>query len=313
MYRLRTKPPALLVVTGPTASGKTALAVALAERLDGEIINADSRQFYRGMDIGTAKPTADELARVPHHMLDVLDPDGPCSLAWFLDAAHAAILDIRTRGRLAVLAGGTAQYVRALVEGWNVPRAEPDPALRAVLAARAAIEGGQALHAELEQADPDRAAQIDPRNVRRVIRALEVVAARQRAPLPLPAPRADLGRIAALAIRWPRAALYARIDARVEAMFAAGFVEEVRRLNAAGYSCALPSFSAIGYREVCGHLRGELTIDEAITRTQLATHRLARSQDTWFRAFPLPIHWLDAGPALPERALAVVQATLPED
>lgn len=291
--------PAVVVVVGPTASGKSDLAVALAERFDGEIVNADSRQVYRGMDIGTAKPPPEVRARIPHHLIDIRNPDEPFSLHDFLSLADAAVRDICRRGRLPFVVGGTGQYVWALVEGWQAPPVPPDPVFRAELAARAARDGGAALYAELMALDPAAAQAIDPRNVRRVIRALEVIRATGR---PFSAQRSkgkSPYRALVLGLRLSRETLYRRIDRRVEEMFASGLVEEVRRLVAAGYSCDLPAMRSIGYAEVCGYLRGDRTLAEAVAQVKTATHRLARMQANWFRASDPRIHWLDAEAGLP--------------
>ncbi|MGH2588558.1 MAG: tRNA (adenosine(37)-N6)-dimethylallyltransferase MiaA [Dehalococcoidia bacterium] len=296
-------------MVGPTASGKTALAVALAERFGGEIVNADSRQFYLGMDIGTAKPTAGERARAVHHLIDVADPDETCGLAWFLDRAHAVIATIRARRALPIVCGGTSQYVRALLEGWEVPRVPPDPALRARLEARVASDGVAALHTELADLDHEAAMRVDDRNPRRVIRALEIAlsgGARERSTVR----REPIDRALVLGISLERTELYGRIDQRVDAMFEAGLVEEVRSLEASGRGCSSFAFDAIGYREVCDLLRGELTLEEARSRTKLATHRLARTQSAWFRRSDPRITWLSAGPDLEERAIAVTEAFL---
>jgi tRNA dimethylallyltransferase len=299
----------VLFVVGPTAAGKTALAIALAERFGGEIVNADSRQFYRGMDIGTAKPTPEEQARAPHHLVDVAEPDEACGLAWFLDHAHAAIGGIRERGHLPIVCGGTGQFIRALLEGWEVPRVPPDPALRATLESRLEREGVTALAAELARVSPESAARVDARNPRRVIRALEVALA--GAPSDGPPPhREPLDRRLVLGIHVDRRLLYQRIDERVDAMFAAGLVEEVRALTAEGRGCGSFAFNAIGYRQVCDFLAGNSTLEEARSRTKLATHRLARSQDAWFRRSDPRITWLDAGPDLEQQAVEVTSAFL---
>ena len=300
--------PRLVFVVGPTAAGKTALAIALAERFGGEIINADSRQVYRGMDIGTAKPTPAELARAPHHLIDTRNPDETWSLGEFTEAASALIGDITGRGRMPIVAGGTGQYARALLQGWQAPDVPPDPALRADLLARAEAGQGSALHAELAERDPQAAAAIDPRNVRRVVRALEVVTLTGW-PFSEQRRRGDLAfRPLVLGLAVERGRLYARIDERVEAMFAAGLVEEVRGLLARGYLCDLPALSSIGYAEVCGLLAGALTLAETIARTKTATHRLVRRQAAWFRSADPTIHWLDANEGPPvEQATALVR------
>ena len=283
-----------LAIVGATATGKTALAVALAERLRGEIVNADSRQVYRGMDIGTAKPTEAEQRAARHWLIDVADPREPLTLATYLDLARAAIHDIHARERVAIICGGTGQYVWALLEGWTVPRVPPDHALREELAQIAEREGVEALVEELRAADPVSAERIDPRNVRRVIRAIEVMRAtgrpfsesRSRSQTDIATP------IVGLTIQ--RARLYERIDRRVDAMIAAGLVEEVRRLQSGGCGCDLPAMSSIGYRQVCDHLSGAYTLEEAVTRIKTETHRLARMQHAWFREDDARIAWLDA-------------------
>ncbi|HEX5479442.1 MAG TPA: tRNA (adenosine(37)-N6)-dimethylallyltransferase MiaA [Dehalococcoidia bacterium] len=300
----------LVAVVGPTATGKTALAVELARALGGEILNADSRQVYRGMDIGTAKPTAAEQAAARHWLIDCVDPDERYSLAAFLDGARGALDDIAARGMMPVVAGGTGQYVWALIEGWTVPRVEPDASLRAELEALAARDGSAAVAAVLEAEDPPSADSIDLNNVRRMIRAIEVTRAtgrrfsewQEKTGPPLPDVRIiGLGR--------PRDGLYARIDARVDAMIAAGLVDEVRALITAGYGCELASMSGIGYRQVCAYLRGEVALEAAVAEIKTDTHRLARMQHTWFRGDDARIHWLDAGaPDLRARALAIVRA-----
>jgi tRNA dimethylallyltransferase len=287
----------LLAIVGATATGKTALAIALANALDGEIINADSRQIYRGMDIGTAKPTLAARASARHWLIDVVAPDEPFTLASFLDLANAAIDDVLRRGKLPIVAGGTAQYVWALLEGWRVPRVPPDRGLRAELEDIASQQGAEAVAAILREIDPASADSIDARNVRRVIRAIEVTRATGR---PFSAwQQKDTPQHAAriIGLRIENDALYRRIDARVDAMIEAGLPRETEALIAQGYGCDLPSMSGIGYRQICEHLRGERTLDDAIARIKTETHRLARMQRTWFRADDPRITWLDAGAA----------------
>jgi tRNA dimethylallyltransferase len=300
----------LLAVVGPTASGKTALALALAERFDGEIINADSRQIYRLMEIGTAKPSAADRARVPHHLVDVVWPDEPLSLAQYQTAAIAAIADVRARGRLPLLVGGTGLYVRAVVDGLAIPAVPPQPELRAELEAEARSHGLAALHARLAALDPASAAAIDAANLRRLIRALEVsiVTGRpfseQRGARPTPYDPLLLG------LNTARDRLYAWADARVDAMLAAGLLDEVAALMARGYAWNLPALSSLGYREMGAHLRGELSLDEATARMKLATHALIRRQLTWFRS-DSRIHWLNAAdPALADEASVLSAAWL---
>jgi tRNA dimethylallyltransferase len=301
----------LLATVGATATGKTALTVRLAEQLGGEIVNADSRQVYRGMDIGTAKPASEERARVRHWLVDVVDPDGPFSLGRYLDLARAALEGCWSHGVLPILAGGTGQYVWALLEGWQVPRVPPDGALRAELEARVEREGVASLAAELERVDPAYAARVDKQNSRRVIRALEVY---QRTGRPISSCRTRVPpdfSWRAIGLACEREELYRRIDARVDAMMAAGLLEEVRGLIERGYSRSLPSMSGIGYRQLCQHLAGELSLDEAVERIKTETHRLARMQRNWFRPGDDRITWIDVtrGDSFPE-VLRVVESEL---
>ncbi|GIW11070.1 MAG: tRNA dimethylallyltransferase [Dehalococcoidia bacterium] len=287
----------LVAIVGPTGTGKTALAIALAERLDGEIINADSRQVYRGMDIGTAKPTAEQRARVPHHLFDLVEPNEPFTLSDYLTLVRQEIPAIAARGRLPFLVGGSGLYVRAVLEGLRPPPVPPDPQLRQQLSQRAEREGTAALVAELTARDPVGAARIDPRNIRRLVRALEVVlttgqpfsALGQRCPPPY--------RTLRIGLTLERAALYRRLDARTEAMLAAGWVEEVRRLRERGFGPELPALSGHGYRELLAYLDGQLSLEAARQRIAQLTHRYVRQQYTWFRLDDPGIVWFDASRA----------------
>ena len=308
--------PLVVAVVGATATGKTALAIALARRLGGEIINADSRQVYRGMDIGTAKPTSAEQAAARHWLIDVVAPDQPFTLANFLDQANAAVDDVLSRRRMPIIAGGTGQYVWALLEGWRVPRVPPNRELRAELEALAERDGADALAAELRAIDPASADAIDPRNVRRVIRAIEVTRATGRRFSEWQERERPAFDATIIGLGMQRAALYTRIDARVDAMMsgrtaagAGGLVDEVRGLNAAGYGCDLPPMTGIGYRQACEHIAGECSVEEAAARIKTETHRLARMQHTWFRANDARIGWLDAdAPDLVEQATKLAAA-----
>lgn len=280
--------------------------MALARRLDGEIVGADSRQVYRSMDIGTAKPPPSDQRLVPHHLIDVADPDEPFGLAQYLDLATAAIVDIRKRGRLPIVVGGTGQYVWSLIEGWKVPRVPPNHAFRSALEGRAQQEGAAALHAELAHRDPIAAAEIHPNNVRRVIRALEIFSTTGQPPSALRALRSPSEDTIVYGLRLSRQEIYERIDRRIDAMFAAGFVDEVRGLLEAEYDPALPSMSGIGYAQVVQYLQGDGSLDEAIGATKTATHRLARQQATWFRLDDQRIIWI--APDEVERAVALVAA-----
>lgn len=303
----------LVALVGPTASGKTALALALAERLPqalglrgAEIVSADSRQIYRLMDIATAKPTAEERARVPHHLLDVVWPDESYTLAEYQRDAQAAIAGIWARGSLPLLVGGTGLYVRAVVDGLAIPEVAPQPALRAELEAEVAAHGTGALLERLRALDPVAAERIDPRNPRRVIRALEVCIVSGRPFSEQQGSRPTPYRTVMLGLNMARDALYARADARIAAMLAAGLVAETQALVARGYAWSLPSMSSLGYREIGAYLRGELMLAEAVVRFEQATHAYIRRQLTWFRP-DARIHWLDAAQPL-ETLAAQAQA-----
>lgn len=292
----------LVAVVGPTAAGKSDLAVALAKRFGGEIVNADSRQVYRGMDAGTAKPSRETRARLPHHLYDIVDPAESYSLARYRRDALAACEDIWARGRVPWLVGGTGQYVWALLEGWRVPEVAPRPALRAELRALAEREGAEALHARLRVVDPAGAERIDARNVRRVVRALEVWEATGE-PIGVRQTKGDPGFVwRALGADRERDQLVWRINRRTEAMYAGGLVEETRALLDVGLPPAASALSSIGYAEAVRELRGEITREKAIELTKRATKRLARRQRQWFRRQDPRIVWADG----PEAAAGAV-------
>lgn len=283
----------LISIVGPTAIGKSGIALELARQLDGEIVNADSRQVYRRMDIGTAKPTAEERAPVPHHLFDIIEPDEDFSLARYKDLASEAIASIHQRNRVPLLVGGSGQYVWAILEGWSIPRVAPNARVRRDLEKRAASEGGDVLYRELENIDPKAAARIDPRNVRRVIRALEVCLSSGKRFSDLSFKQAPDFSALVIGLTAERPLLYERIDARVDRMIARGLVAEVRDLVDAGYSLTLPSMSGLGYRQIGQYLNGEITLAEAVQRIKYETHRFARQQYTWFRPDDRRIQWFD--------------------
>jgi len=297
----------VVAIIGPTAVGKTALAVELAQHFDGEIVSADSRQFYRGMDIGTAKPTPDELAQVPHHLIDVADPDEPWSLAAFKREAGAALAEIHRRGKLPFLVGGTGQYIYGLLDDWQIPNQQPDTRLRAVLEAWGSQLGPYPFHQKLVLIDPAAAAVIQPENLRRTIRALEVIFltghrfSEQRRLGVSPYSLLKIGLIR------PRAELYVRVDARIAAMLADGLVEEVRQLRQRGFTADLPTLSAIGYREICAYLDGKMSLDEAVTQMKRFTRDYIRRQANWFKHNDPSIHWLSASPTAAAQAVALIE------
>jgi tRNA dimethylallyltransferase len=299
------RPGTVVAVVGPTAAGKTALSLALAHALGGEIVNADSMQLYRGMDIGTAKLPVDDRQGIKHHVLDIWAVTEPASVAEYQQHARKAIDDITARGRVPLLVGGSGLYLRAVLEDFEFPGT--DPALRAALEADLAVHGPAPLHERLRAADPAAAARILPTNGRRIVRALEVIALTGRPfTAELPAPRPVYPAIP-LGIDRDTADLDARIDGRVDAMWAAGLVEEVRRLVAVGLRDGRTASRALGYQHVLASLDGHCTDDEARAATARATRRFVRRQRSWFRRDP-SVRWLDAGRAdLTDAALAILE------
>ena len=284
----------LVAIVGPTGVGKSALAVEVAQRIDGEIVSADSRQVYRYMDIGTAKPTAEQRSAVPHHLIDVVDPFEEYSLALFLRHARLAIADIMGRSRVPVFVGGTGQYVWGLLEGWEVPVAPPAYGLRRELEARADAEGADSLHRELADLDPDAAGRIDPRNVRRVVRAIEVHHLSEGGLPSVPRRRAPSFNQVLVGLTLDRADLDRRTDRRVDAMIEAGWVAEVRGLLNRGYGRDLPSMSGLGYKELGMHVDGETSLEQAVEVIKRRTRRLSRQQYGWFRPSDERIRWFQA-------------------
>ncbi len=295
----------LVALFGATASGKTAVAVAAAQHLPCEVIAADSRQLRRGMLIGTASPTPEERAAAPHHLIEIAEPDAPWTLADWLDAARVAIEDVWARGATPLLVAGTGQYAWALLEGWQVPPVEPNPARRNELEVLAEAESAAAVHAVLAALDPARAERIDPANLRRVIRAIEIVEATGEPVRPLER-RAPEWPWRAIGLQWERESLYDRADQRAEAMYEAGLVEETRTLIER-YGDSFEALRSIGYAEAARLLRGELTPEQALERTRTATHRLIRQQGTWFRAEDDRIDWIE-GADVAVAASAIVAA-----
>jgi len=290
---MRSSKAPLVLIVGPTAVGKTELAIQLAERLpsSGEIVSADSRLFYRGMDIGTAKPSPEEQARVPHHLIDIADPDEILSLAVFQQKAHEAIADIHTRSKIPFLVGGTGQYIRAVTEGWNPPEVKPDERLRSELEKMKEERGIYWLHEGLKNLDPLAAEKIDPRNYRRTIRALEVILTTGKRFSEQRGQSESPYRLITIGLTRPRAELYERVDQRIDAMFANGFLDEVKNFLDQGYSPSLPTMSAIGYRECIRVVHGELNQEQAKAEIRRATRIFVRRQANWFKESDPNIKW----------------------
>ncbi len=291
--------PLLVAIVGPTAAGKTDCALAVAEQLNAEIVSADSMQIYRGMDIGTAKPSAEQRARVPHHMIDIVNPDEPYNVAEYARDAHAAIAEILARGKLPLLVGGSGLYVRAVTCDMDLPVAPPNPKLRAELAELAQREGREAVHARLAAVDPASAQRIHPNDLKRVIRAIEVFhetgrpLSQQYRSKPPPSSRYD---VLLFGLTCARSALYERIERRIDNMLARGLVDEVRGLLQRGYDPQLQSMQAIGYKEIAAYLLGEIPFAEAERLLRRNTRRFAKRQLTWFRADDR-ISWIDVDAA----------------
>ena len=283
----------VLAIVGPTGVGKSRLALRLAQAFDGEIVSADSRQVYRYMDVGTAKPSREELSLIPHHLIDIVDPDESFSLAQYQRLAYKAIEGIHQHDKLAILVGGSGLYVWSVLEGWGIPQVPPDLEFRHSLEEKAARVGGRELYDELTRVDPVAAQRIDPRNVRRTIRALEV---HRRAEVPfsqLQRKQAPPFETLIVGLTADRGELYRRIDLRIDEMIEQGLVDEVKQLVNRGYGFNLPAMSGIGYRQIGMFLRGELTLAAAIQQIKFETHRLVRQQYTWFQLKDDRIKWFD--------------------
>ncbi|HSG17299.1 MAG TPA: tRNA (adenosine(37)-N6)-dimethylallyltransferase MiaA [Anaerolineae bacterium] len=279
----------LLVVVGPTGVGKTAFSMMLANDFGGEIISADSRLLYRGMNIGTDKPSASDQALVPHHLVDVCQPDETITLAQYKRLADAAIADVHRRENLPLLVGGTGQYVKAIVEGWSIPEIAPKIGLREALQKL----GGTELYRWLAYLDPSSAKAIEVKNVRRVIRALEVTLISGQPMSQLRRKEPPPYDIKMIGLTCDREVLYKRIDERVDRMMADGLVEEVEGLKAKGYSRALPAMSGLGYRQIMAYLEDESSLAASVERIKFETHRFARQQHNWFRPDDDNIDWYD--------------------
>lgn len=287
----------LVAIVGPTAVGKSRLGLRLAAEFGSdevaEIVGADSRQVYRHLDIGTAKPSAADMSAVRHHLVDIINADEDFSLARYLDLASVAIADIQRRGRLPLLVGGSGQYVWSVLEGWRIPPVPPDAEYRRQLEQRAGEEGGLALFEELVAVDPEAARAIDPRNVRRVIRALEVG---KNSLVPFSQLRKKVApdfEILTIGLTAAREELHRRTDLRIDEMIDRGLVAEVEGLYRMGYGPELVAMSGVGYRQIGAFLRDEMTLAEAVAETKTETHRLLRQQHAWFRADDPRIRWFD--------------------
>ncbi len=285
----------LIAVVGPTAVGKSAAAVRIAQRYNGEIINADSRQIYKFMDIGTAKPGEAERAGIPHHLLDIINPDESYSVALYQRSANNIINIVQGRDTIAVLTGGSGQYVWSVIEGWQIPEVEPDHGFRADMEKLARDAGADALYSKLVAIDPDAAGKISPNNVRRVVRALEIYQQTGLKPSVLQTKRGVPYPVLIIGLTAKREHLYDLINTRTDRMIEAGFLEEVQKLLQMGYSASIPSMSSLGYKQIASYLNGEMDLAEAVQKIKYETHRFARNQYVWFRLRDSRIRWFDIG------------------
>ncbi len=300
----------LILIVGPTAVGKTELAIQLAEHFNGEIVSADSRLFYRGMDIGTAKPTRAEMREVPHHLIDIAEPDEVLSLAVFQQEATEVIADIHKRNKLPFLVGGTGQYVRAVTQGWTPPQVEPDERLRNELEKQKEEKGIYWLYDKLKQLDPDAADKIDARNYRRTIRALEVILTTGRKFSEQRGQGESPYHLITIGLTRPRAELYERVDKRIDMMFGSGFIHEVRGLLTKGYSPSLPTMSAIGYRECIRVINGQLNEEQAKAEIRRATRVFVRRQANWFKESDPNIRWFRVKEGIVEAIESYIQSMI---
>ena len=300
----------LVAVIGPTAVGKSQLALCLAQNFNGEIVNADSRQVYRYMDIGTAKPSHAELSLIRHHLIDLINPDESFSLAIYQKLAFEAIEDIQQRHKLPLLVGGSGLYVRSVIEGWKIPPVAPNAELRHSLEMRAKEEGGYALYQELQKVDPVAATNIMPTNLRRIIRALEICQVTGQPVSQLFQKQAPPYPVLIIGLTMQRDNLYRRIDSRVDEMIKQGLVDEVRHLMTKGCSLDLPSMSGIGYKQIGMFLQGKLDLPSAIQQVKYETHRFARHQYAWFHLDDARIHWFDECDDIQNEATNLVAAFL---
>jgi len=283
----------LVALVGPTGIGKSQLAIRLAQAFNGEIVSADSRQVYRYMDIGTAKPSPEELSLIPHHLINIVNPDEDFSLAQYQQLAYRTIEDIKQRNKLALVVGGSGQYVWSILEGWGIPQVPPNWEFRHSLEEEAAKVGKGKLYQELMKIDPIAAQRIDRQNVRRVIRALEVHRGTKTPISQLQYKKAPLFNTLIVGLTTDRGELYRRIDLRVDQMIKQGLVAEVERLVNMGYDLNLPAMSSIGYKQIGVFLKGEITLATAIQQIKYETHRIARHQYSWFQLKDSRIKWFD--------------------
>jgi tRNA dimethylallyltransferase len=300
----------LVAVIGPTAAGKSQLALHLAQVFQGEIVNADSRQVYRYMDIGTAKPGHADLSLIPHHLIDLINPDESFSLAVYQKMAFDAIDDIQQRHKLPILVGGSGLYVWSVIEGWKIPPVPPNNEFRQGLEKKAKENGGYSLFQELQKVDPVAATRIMPGNLRRIIRALEIYSKTGQPVSELWQKQPPAYPVLIIGLTMQRENLYLRVDSRVDEMIKHGLVDEVKDLMSKGYGLDLPSMSGIGYKQIAKSIQGEMDLTSAVEQIKKETRRFARHQYAWFRPSDARIHWLNENNNVPEEAANLVSSFL---
>ncbi len=292
MLDIKISKPVIFLV-GPTASGKTRLSIEIAKSFQSEIISADSRYFYRGMDIGTAKPNSDEMDIIKHHMIDIVEPGETISVAGYKQKVEKIISNLHENQKIPLVVGGTGQYIHSIINNWSMPHIEPDPILREYLEKYALENGKEKLYSYLEKHDPEAAKFIDFRNLRRTIRAVEVILKTGNKFSELRKSNKSIYSQKIIGILWKREELYKRIDERIDEMIQNGFIEEVQKLINAEFNINTPAMSAIGYREIIYYLRGKCSLDEAIILMKRNTRQYVRRQANWFKEDDPSIKWFD--------------------
>jgi tRNA dimethylallyltransferase len=291
----------LIAIVGPTGVGKSSLGLSIAQRFNVEIINSDSRQIYRHMDIGTAKPSAADISTVPHHLFDIITPDQPYSLAHYQKSALETIARVHERDTIPLLVGGSGQYVWSVIENWQIPEVAPDPEFRERMVSIAREQGSDFLYRQLKGIDPAAAQKILPGNLRRIIRALEIFEKTGEKPSSLQTKKGHDFPVQIIGLTCERERLYDRINRRTDRMMESGFLDEVKRLMEMGYTPGLPSMSSLGYRQITGYLGGSMALQEAVQAIKWETHRFARGQYAWFRLNDVRISWFDTADEVNEK------------
>ena len=291
----------LIAIVGPTGVGKSSLGLSVAQRFNGEIINSDSRQIYRYMDIGTAKPSVDDINSVPHHLVDIINPDQPYSLSLYRESALETLNRVHERNRVSVLVGGSGQYVWSVIENWQIPEVAPDPEFRERMVSIANEQGVDFLYQQLKGIDPAAAQKMLPGNLRRIIRALEIYEKTGEKPSALQTKKGHDFPVQIIGLTCDRERLYDRINLRTDRMMESGLVDEVKRLIKMGYTPDLPSMSSLGYRQITAYLGGSTSLKEAVQAIKFETHRYARNQYAWFRLNDTRISWFDTADAASEK------------